>query len=324
MQIRLPAEWEKQSSIMVVFPTNHKDWQHSLKEIQKSYIEFINAIIKFQKCIVVCDKPDILKNHLITTDNIEIYNIKTDDTWIRDFGPIDVYINGELKSYNFKFNAWGNKFQSSLDNNFNKYLCKKNLIDIDFILEGGSIESNGDGVMLSTSKCIFNANRNSTYKPKDIEEKLATTFGLKKLIILKYGHLIGDDTDAHIDTLARFIDKETIAYAKCTDKNDIHFNELLKMEDELKKTGFKLVPLPLPSPIYFNNRRLPATYLNFVFINDAIIVPTYNDKNDKKVLEILKKKIKNRKVIGVNSKVFIRENGSLHCSSINNFMLCVS
>jgi agmatine/peptidylarginine deiminase len=318
MSIRIPAEWEKQKSIMVVFPTTHKDWQHSIKEIQHSYINFINTIKKYQKCIVICDTPEILDNFFDSYKNIEIKNIKTDDTWIRDFGAIDVFIDGKLKSYNFIFNAWGNKFKSSLDNKFNNSFFEKSLINIDFILEGGSIDNNGDGIMLTTQKCIFNKNRNSTCK--DIKSKIKTIFGLKELIVLKHGALIGDDTDSHIDTLARFISKNTIVYTKCYDKNDTHFKELEMMEKELQKTSFKLIPLPLPKAKYFNNQRLPATYINFLFINGALIVPTYDDENDEKVVAIFKKIVPNRKILKVNASIFIREYGSLHCSSIHQVL----
>jgi len=319
MNIRIPAQWEKQKSIMVVFPTNQKDWQHSIKKIQQSYVIFINILRKFQKCIVICDDTKILNNYFDSFENIIIKEAKTDDTWIRDFGAIDVFIDSQLKSYNFKFNAWGDKFNYSLDDKFNKTLFK-NLLHVEFILEGGSIDNNGDGVMLSTAKCIFNKNRNSTYKEKDIVKKLKKLFGLKELIVLNNGALVGDDTDSHIDTLARFIDKKTIVYVKCYDKNDVHFKELKAMEKELKKTKFKLVALPLPNPKYFKNNRLPATYLNFVFINKALIVPTYNDENDEKAIKILKNIVKDREVIGIDASFFIREYGSLHCSCINQML----
>ena len=198
------------------------------------------------------------------------------------------------------------KFESTLDNEFNQSYFKQNLLHLDFILEGGSIDCNGEGVMLSTAKCIFNQNRNSTCKEEDITKKIKELFGLKELIVLKYGALIGDDTDSHIDTLARFIDEKTIAYAKCYDTNDIHYEELNKMERELEKTKFRLIPIPLPTAKIFKNSRLPATYLNFVFINGALIVPIYNDINDKKVIEIFKKEIKNRKIIAVDASIFIR------------------
>ena len=320
MSIRLPAEWERQKSIMVVFPTTQKDWQHSINEIQKSYVEFINAIRRFQTCVVICNNKKILNKYFDSFENVEIHEIETDDTWIRDFGAIDVFIDGELKSYNFNFNAWGGKFNASMDNDFNKTFFRKNLLHVDFILEGGSIDNNGDGVILSTAKCIFNENRNSTCTQKEIERNIKKLFALKELIVLKNGALIGDDTDAHIDTLARFIDKETIAYVKCYDESDIHFEELNKMEKELEKTNFRLIPLPLPTPKTFKNHRLPATYLNFVFINGALIVPTYNDKNDKKVIKILKKEIKNREIIEVDASIFIKESGSLHCSCISQML----
>lgn len=320
LDIRLPAEWEKQKSIMVVFPTNHKDWQHSLKEIQKTYVEFINTIREFQKCVVICSNKDILNKFFISFENIEVHEIQTNDTWIRDFGLIDFFHNNQLKSYNFIFNAWGDKFSSNLDNDFNKKFEKKDLINIKFILEGGSIESNGNGTLLTTSKCIFNKNRNSKYTQEEIINKLKKLFGLKELIILNYGALEGDDTDSHIDTLARFIDKNTIAYAKCYDKKDAHFKELNMMEEELKKTNYKLVPLPLPQAKYTGKKRLPATYLNFVFINDAIIIPTYNDKNDDLAIETLSKHINFRILKTVDSSTLIKEYGSLHCASINQFL----
>jgi len=320
VQIRLPAEWEKQKSIMVVFPTTHKDWQHSIKEIQKSYIGFIKAISRFQTCVVICNNKKILDRYFDSYENIEIHQIETNDTWIRDFGAINVFIGNKLKYYNFKFNAWGDKFESALDDKFNKIFFKKELIDIDFILEGGSIDSNGNGVMLSTAKCIFNQNRNSTCKEKEVVEKIEKLFGLKELIVLKHGALIGDDTDSHIDTLARFIDKNSIVYTKCYDKNDIHYEELLKMEKELQKTDFRLIPLPLPNPKIYQGERLPATYINFVFINGAVIVPTYNDQNDAKVIDIFKKELPNREILAIDSSIFIREHGSLHCSSINHML----
>lgn len=317
--IRLPAEWEKQKSIMVVFPTTHTDWQHSIKEIQKSYVDFINAIRKYQLCIVVCSQPEILKEYFSDFDNIEIFEATTNDTWIRDFGAIDFYKNDKIDSYNFIFNAWGDKFESNLDDKFNQKFFK-NLLHVEFVLEGGSIDNNGDSVLLTTSKCIFNPNRNPDLSQEQIVKKIEGLFELKEIIILKNGALMGDDTDSHIDTLARFIDKETIAYAKCYDKNDEHFEELHVMEKELKKTGFNLLPLPLPSAKFYKKDRLPATYLNFVFINGALIVPTYKDKNDDIVLELLKNEIKDKKVIGVDASIFIREHGSLHCSCINQFL----
>jgi len=316
---RVPAQWEKQKSIMLVFPTNQKDWQHSIKQIQESYIYFINTIREFQKCIIIVHDKKLLENFFTSFENLDIHEIKTNDTWIRDFGAIELYIDDKLISYNFIFNAWGNKFNSKLDNNFNKIFFKKNLKNIDFILEGGSIISNGNGVLLTTSKCIFNANRNSTCSKDEVIKILKELFGLKELIVLNHGELIGDDTDSHIDMLARFINEDSIVYVKCYDKHDEHFKELTKMENELKKTKFNLIPLPLPKAKYFKGKRLPASYINFVFVNNAIIMPTYNDENDKLAKEILSLHVEHRVIKCVDASVFIREHGSLHCASINQY-----
>ena len=321
MPIRLPSEWEKQEYIMLVFPSIESDWKHSIKYIKLSYITLITAIQKYQKCIILCDNKKELIDSLSSLHNLKFIEIKTDDTWIRDFGGICIFENSKLKILNFKFNAWGGKFDFSLDNSVNSRLKKlgvfEDIEDIDFILEGGSIDSNGNGSLLTTAKCIFNPNRNKNYSKKQITQKIKNLFGIKELIILNHGELIGDDTDAHIDTLARFIDKNTIAYTKCYDKNDEHYDTLEKMEKELKQTNFHLIPLPLPSAKYFLNKRLPATYLNFVFINSALIVPTYKDKNDKIAVEILQNFFQNRDIIGVDASIFIREHGSLHCASMN-------
>jgi agmatine/peptidylarginine deiminase len=324
LKVRVPAEWERQKSITVVFPTNQRDWQHSLIEIQKSYVTLINSIREFQTCVVIIHDKKILEQFFTTLENIEVYEIQTDDTWVRDFGAIDYFQDNRLKSYDFIFNAWGDKFGSSLDNSVNQKLQEQSffrdeLKSVNFVLEGGSIDSNGEGTLLTTAKCIYNKNRNPGLSHDEINEKIKTFFGLKQLIVLEHGGLEGDDTDSHVDTLARFIDANSIAYVKCYDKDDEHFNELDKMEKELQKTGFRLVPLPLPRTKLFEEERLPATYINFIFINNALIVPTYNDENDNIALEILKKEIKSRTVKSIDASIFIREYGSLHCASINQF-----
>ena len=209
-----------------------------------------------------------------------------------------------------------------MDNGITKRLfeeghLKGKLKSFDFVLEGGSIDSNGHGVMLSTAYCLFEENRNNHLSKKKIKKTIKKMFGLDELIILKHGALMGDDTDSHIDTLARFINKNTIAYVKCYDKNDEHYEELKKMEKELKKTSFELVPLPLPSAKYFNNHRIPATYMNFVLINNAVLVPTYSDPCDEGVLETFREYFPEREVVGIVSSVLIREHGSLHCASMN-------
>ncbi|WP_442765926.1 agmatine deiminase family protein [Sulfurospirillum cavolei] len=322
MKLRLPAEWEEQEALIVVFPPKKSDWAHSIEAIHQTYLTFISTVARFQPCIVVCEDKQHLANILPTLQNITLVEMLTNDTWIRDFGGINVYKNHPRRTYDFIFNAWGNKFDASIDNTITKRLFEEGFLtgklkSIDFVLEGGSIESNGHGVMLSTAYCLFEENRNAHLSKKEIKKTLIKLFGLKELIILKHGALMGDDTDSHIDTLARFLNKNTIAYVKCYDKEDEHYDELKKMEKELKKTSFDLVPLPLPSAKFFNDHRLPATYLNFILINNAVLVPLYNDAYDTKALKTFARYFPEREIVGIDASVLIREHGSLHCASMN-------
>jgi len=323
---RLPAEWEEHNCILVTYPHKKSDWDCCLDEIKKSYKEFIKAIIKYEKCLVICDNVDSVKNELkeITNNNLCLIQIDTNDTWIRDYGAIDVQEGDSFISYDFTFNGWGGKFDAKLDNEINQKLYNKKiftnkLIKDEFIFEGGSIDTNGDGILLTTKKCLLNPNRNPSFSKEKIEKRLQNLFGIKRVIWLENGALVGDDTDSHIDTLARFLDKKTIAYVKCYDKNDEHYEELNKMEKELQKTDFNLIPLPLPRPIFYKDERLPATYLNFLFLNGAILIPIYNCEFDDEVIAFFKNFYPKMDIIPINATIFIREHGSLHCASMQRF-----
>ncbi|MDR1285296.1 MAG: agmatine deiminase family protein [Campylobacteraceae bacterium] len=321
---RLFAEWEKQEALLFVLPHENTDWNKYLDEILYSYREFISAVSKFQNCFVLCANLKKAEAILDGIDNVAFFEVPTNDTWIRDFGAIDVKSDNEIISYDFTFNAWGGKFDASLDNLVNKTLYNNKklqgeLLNIPLILEGGSIDSNGEEVMLTTKKCLLEKHRNPHLTFPQIDTKLKELFGLKKIVWLENGYLKGDDTDSHVDTLARFIKPDTIAYTTCKDEKDEHYLELKKMEEELKNTGFNLLPLPLPKPIFYDKHRLPATYANFVFVNGALIVPTYNDKNDDRVLNSLQNALSNHKIVGVDARVFIREHGSLHCATMNRY-----
>ncbi|EAH8152232.1 agmatine deiminase family protein [Campylobacter lari] len=316
------AEWQKQELLLLSLPHENSDWKPYLEEILQSYEEFVKAVANFQKVLLIApSEKDFQRFKHIK--NVDFFKCDTNDTWIRDFGAIDVCEDDKLIGLDFTFNAWGDKFQSTLDNAVNSKLFSQKLSGklekIDFILEGGSIDFNGQGVMLTTSACLLNENRNSHLNKEQIEAKLKEIFGLKEIIWLENGFIKGDDTDSHVDTLARFINEKTIAYCVCKDENDEHYAPLKAMEEELKKTGFDLLELPLPKPLYFEGKRLGATYANFVFVNGGLIVPTYNDENDALVLENLQKACKDRKVVGVDARVFLRQNGSLHCSCQNRY-----
>jgi len=203
------------------------------------------------------------------------------------------------------------------------YMGTTPLESIDFVLEGGSIESDGEGTLLTTSACLCNPNRNNGLTKPDIEKKLKELLGIKTVLWLDYGYLAGDDTDSHIDTLARFVNTKTIAYVKCNDKNDEHYLQLQKMEVQLKefrtKEGkpYTLVPLPMTNAIYDDEeKRLPSTYANFLICNNALLYPTYKDKNDGKVGEIFKVLFPDREIIPIDCLKLIEQGGSLHCSTM--------
>ncbi|EDO6741271.1 agamatine deiminase [Campylobacter coli] len=320
--IKSIPEWNEQEYLMLSLPHEKSDWKPYLGEIIQAYKEFVRAASEFQKVLLIAPgKSDFVPFENMT--NVEFFICDTNDTWIRDFGAIDILEDNRLKALDFTFNAWGNKFQSELDNEVNSKLFKEKfkekLTKIDFILEGGSIDFNGEGVMLTSSNCLLNENRNSHLDKNQIEAKLKEIFGLKQIIWLENGFIKGDDTDHHIDTLARFIDKNTIAYSVCEDEEDEHYIPLQKMKKELEATGFNLIELPLPKPLYYEGRRLGATYANFVFVNDALIMPFYKDKNDEIIRQRLAKALPERKIVGVDARVFLRQNGSLHCSCQNRF-----
>lgn len=320
--IKSIPEWSEQEYLLLALPHEKTDWEPYLAEILESYKKFIKAVIPFQKVLLIAPSQKDFEPFL-DFENTEFFECPTNDTWIRDFGAIEIWQEGKVKALDFLFNAWGNKFQSSLDNAVNSKLfkdkLKQDLQKIDLVLEGGSIDFNGKGTMLTSSYCLLNSNRNPHLSKIKLEEKLKNIFGLNEILWLENGFIKGDDTDHHIDTLARFIDEETIAFCVCEDEEDEHFKALSLMKKELEKTNFKLLELPLPKPLFYENQRLGATYANFVFINNALIVPFYADKNDELVKARLEKALPNRKIIGVDARVFLRQNGSLHCSCQNLF-----
>lgn len=318
------AEFKEQSFTQIIFPHAKSDWIDYLSEAQKCFINIIESIIKFQKCLVVCDDIESVKKRFTPHENLFFVEYQTNDTWARDCSALSIVEDGKLKLLDFTFTGWGGKFDASLDNNMSQNIKNcygASLESVDFILEGGAIESNNEGIILTTSECVLNKNRNSSFSSKEITQMMKEFFGAKEILFLNHGYLAGDDTDSHIDTLARFCDEKTIMYISCQDKNDEHYSELSKMEEELKafehSHNFTLVPLPMTSPLYYDDERLPATYANFLFVNGGVIVPTYGVKEDAEALEIFKKTFTDREVIAVDCSVLVRQHGSLHCVTMN-------
>jgi agmatine deiminase len=255
--------------------------------------------------------------------------IATNDTWIRDYGYISVVEDGEVKLLDFTFDAWGGKFEAKLDNLVNRTLHKKGymgvtpLESIDFVLEGGAIESDGLGTIMTTSACLCNVNRNGGLSKDEVEERLTAYLGAKRVFWLDHGYLEGDDTDSHIDTLARFVSENTIMYVQCLNEEDEHYKELQKMEEQLKSfrtfegEAYTLIPLPMASAKFDDEgHRLPATYANFLITNGALVYPTYSVKEDKIVHKIFKDFFADREIIPIECSRLIEEGGSLHCSTM--------
>ena len=321
---RLIAEFEEQSFTQIIFPHKKTDWAEYLREAEECFVTIITTIAKFQKCLVVCHDIAAVKKHFSDFSNLFFVQYESNDTWARDCSTLCVQEDTTTKLLNFTFNAWGEKFPATKDNALSIAIakCYANQIEsYDFILEGGAIESNGKNILLTTTSCMLNPNRNPQLKSVAITKKLKEYFGAEHILYLNHGYLAGDDTDSHIDTLARFIDEKTIMYVACRDKTDEHYKELKLMEDELrmlaKENDFTLIALPFPDALYYDGERLPATYANFLFVNDAVLVPIYNVAQDSEALTIFEKTFPSRKIIGIDCSVLIRQHGSLHCVTMN-------
>ena len=332
-QIFFPPEWAEQEFIQVTFPHADTDWADMLDEVQDCFCEIIRSILIFENVLVVCaDEQSKLKIENLQTQNskykLQIISCLSNDTWARDHAAITVFENKRRTLLDFTFNGWGFKFAANYDNlitsqlfsqkiftNFNYKDCRN------FILEGGSIETDGAGTILTTEKCLLSDNRNYLNK-NEIEDNLKKCFGIQRVLWLKNGALRGDDTDSHIDTLARFCNSDTIAYVKCDDIYNSHYQEFAAMENELKNfctlqgKPYNLIALPMADKVEFNGKQLPATYANFLIINNAILLPSYNSPKDKTAFEILKKLFPKREIIPINCLPLIKQGGSLHCATM--------
>ncbi len=326
-----PAEWHAQKMVLIAWPNEKTDWVENLTEVIQCYKKIAHNISKFQSLTILGDDIQKVKSDLgeLLNDNIKIIEVGFNDTWIRDYGPISIFKEGSHVLLDFQFNGWGKKFEASKDNQVNQLLGNRLFTDLkledhlDFVLEGGSIETDGKGTLLTTSHCLMAGNRNQPMSHREIEKRLKDTLGVSNVLWLEFGWLDGDDTDGHIDTLARFCSEDTIAYVKTDDVNDSHYYDLQDMENELKSftnaegKSYNLIPLPLPDPVYSpEGNRLPATYANFLIINEAVLMPLYNCKQDDTALQQLTSAFPDREVIGINCLPLIRQNGSLHCMTM--------
>lgn len=333
MKIVFPAEWDEQEFVQLTWPNAQTDWKDCLDGALKCYNVIAFEISIRQKLLIVADDVSLAKSQLSFPCNSNIYwaQAKIDDTWARDHGGITVYMDNKPVVNDFRFNGWGDKYDSDNDNQITSILFEQKVI-VDakykncnhFVLEGGSIESNGKGVLLTTEACLLHKNRNPNYSKEQIIEYICESLGIVDILWLKNGVIAGDDTDSHIDTLARFVDHNTIMYVQCTDREDVHYNSLKAMEEELcalnthDGTNLEIIALPLPEAVYDEEgNRLPATYANFLIINKAVLVPIYNCETDNEALQIFSEFFTDREIVPVDCSVLIKQHGSLHCVTMN-------
>ena len=327
---RMPAEWEPQSMVQLTWPHKDTDWAPILPEITAVYNEMAREIRKREKLLIVAPaevQPPTLNSYLIT--------LNTNDTWARDHGFITVEeltANSQKPKtkilLDFCFNGWGEKFEATLDNEINRHLYDQGLIKgiyeshLDFVLEGGSIESDGKGTIFTTSCCLMAPHRNQPLTQSEIEQRLKQSLGAERVVWINHGSLIGDDTDGHIDTLVRICPDDTLLYIG----SDEEHPDLLLMEEELKTfrtlegKPYRLLKLPLPRPIYDGDDRLPATYANYLVINDAVLVPTYNQPDlDQEAMRIIQLAFPDRDIVGIDCRAVIKQHGSLHCCTMQYY-----
>ena len=355
----LPSEWQQQVAVQLTWPHANTDWAPSLEDIVRLEVRMADEITKRENLIIATPEKEALKELLSTQlteqqlSRVRIVEMPTDDTWARDHGAITLLPRTENEKrprktilLDFCFNGWGKKFPAENDNHiswnlkcsgvFFDYYCHNRhkgeaLQDdpetecemeehLDFVLEGGSIESDGKGTVFTTSQCLLAPNRNQPLSKEGIEDYLKRVLCAERIVWLDYGNLIGDDTDGHIDTIVRIAPDDTILYVKCDDYKDEQFQDFEALESQLQclrtKEGkpYRLLPLPMPKAMYDEGDRLPATYANFLIINGAVLVPTYNQPElDKKAMDIIQEAFPDREIIGIDAQVAVRQHGSLHC-----------
>ncbi len=324
----LPAEWHPQSYIQLTWPHAGTDWAYMLDEVEKCFVNIAAEITSRQPLLLVAPEFPAAMENLPRRDRIRFVECPTNDTWARDHAFITlIERHSDPLLLDFCFNGWGLKFAADKDNLINSHLAKTGILNGDyincrnFILEGGSIESDGEGTLLTTSTCLLSPNRNDTMTRMDIEQYLMKRFNLRQVLWLDYGYLEGDDTDSHVDTLARLCPDHTIVYVQCTDREDEHYGALSSMENQLRTfrtldgDPYRLLPLPMPSAIRDEDgHRLPATYANFLIMNGAVLYPTYaQPENDKRAAEVLAEAFPGREIVGIDCRSLIRQHGSLHC-----------
>ena len=330
---RLPAEWEKHEATWLTFPWCNDSFPGKMDAILPSYLNFIKTISRGEKVRININDTTLktkveglLKEYSIDESQIELFIHRSDDVWCRDHGPaflINNNISERKAIIDWGFNAWGGKYPSENDNRIPSQIAehfKLPMYKPGIIMEGGSVDFNGVGSVLTTEACLLNKNRNPELSKKQIEQYLHDYYCVENILWLNDG-IEGDDTDGHIDDITRFINSDTVVTAIETSMSDnnymplkVNLHKLSKMHLENGKQ-LNIIELPMPHKVIHEGQRLPASYANFYISNNAIIVPTFRCKADDKAMSILAKLFPDRKVVGIDSVDLVWGFGSFHCLS---------
>ena len=328
--VRFPAEWESQAAILIAWPNADTDWAERLAEVEETYIALVAAITRFQRVVICVADDDVetyaemrLRSNRIDMARVRFVTVPYDDTWLRDSGPIALRDGGGFRLLDFRFTGWGGKYGASDDDRLVERLTAQDAFNtqerqvIDFALEGGAIETDGDGTLLTTWQCLHE--RHPEASREELTAKLAGWLQQERVLWLDHGALEGDDTDAHIDTLARFAASDAIVFQACDDETDSHYADLKAMADEIAalrtRDGkpYRLFPLPWAQPVIDEDRRLAASYANFLIVNGAVLMPAYGDAADTEAAAVLARAFPDREIVQVPCRPLIWQNGSLHC-----------
>ncbi|MBB3226962.1 agmatine/peptidylarginine deiminase [Luteibacter sp. Sphag1AF] len=329
--LRLPAEWENQSAVLIAWPHADTDWADRLAAVETTYVALAAAVTRFEDLIIVVADA-ALRAHAEAAigaagadlARVRFVELPYDDTWLRDSGPITlVGDGGKAQLTDFRFTGWGGKFGAEQDDALVAGLVEAGVFGnaahrrIDWALEGGGIESDGEGTVLTTWRCLVQ--RHPDESREAMSQTLADGLHASRVLWLDYGYLEGDDTDAHIDTLARFAPGHGIVFQACDDASDPHHDELTRMGAELAALRtvdgqpYTLHPLPWAQPIIDEGRRLAASYANYLIVNGAVLVPAYGDAADDEAARIIGVAHPGREIVQVPCRPLIWQNGSLHC-----------
>lgn len=335
---RFPAEWEQQQAVLLCFPHNGNDWPGKYGAIQWAFVEFIKKVADVEQVILLVASEQLKTNVLekleiadVKTENVSFIIQKTNRSWMRDSGPIIVKKGSERKALNFNFNGWAKYNNYKLDKQVPEKIASFLNIPLDqviykgkpVVLEGGAIDVNGKGTLITTEECLLDPKiqvRNEGFTKADYEAIFKEHLGITNTIWLGDG-VEGDDTHGHVDDLARFVNEDTIITVVETDTNNPNYKPLQDNLQRLKNAKLEngkkpnIVTLPMPNRLNFDGISLPASYANFLIINSVVLVPTFNDERDREALNSIADCFPDRKIIGISAIDFIWGFGTLHCLS---------